>query len=88
MATEILAVGDTAANSSDVTIDAGDSLTVCLKGTTSNEDGVSVFLKDDAGKYNYVFDLEVGGQRAVVISAAGTYRFRRDAGKTCGVFSA
>jgi hypothetical protein len=91
MATEVLAVNTTAANSSDVTIAAGDQLTVCLKdaaGTTvALAARVDIQLKDDAGQYFTITTLS-GGKPALVIVGAGTYRFSRPAGASCGVFSA
>jgi len=90
MATEILAVGTTAANSADVTIAAGATLTVCLKDAAGavigNAAKVEIQLKDDAGEYFTVATL-TGGRPSIVIVGAGTYRFSRHAGISCGVFS-
>ncbi|KRA42101.1 hypothetical protein [Devosia sp. Root635] len=91
MATEILAVGTTAANSSDVTVTA-DGLTVALKdaaGTrVSDRARVEIQLKDDAGEYFLVDTLNGSRKPGVFIAAPGTYRFAREAGASCGVFSA
>jgi len=91
MATEILAVGTTASNSSDVVVQDGESLTVCLKDVAGpNVAGgalVHVLLKDDAGQY-FRIDALASGKIALVIVAPGTYRFSRVAGVSCGVFSA
>lgn len=91
MATEILAVGTTAASSSDVTIAAGSTLTVCLKDAAGpavgNAARVEIQLKDDAAEYFTVGTL-TGGRPSIVIVGAGTYRFSRSAGTSCGVFSA
>lgn len=84
MATEILAVASTAANSSDIAVT--DNLAVSLKGVADGQAYVSIFLKDDAGAYQVVGSLTSHTQ-ATVISAPGTYRFTRRAGATCGVFS-
>jgi cytochrome oxidase Cu insertion factor (SCO1/SenC/PrrC family) len=91
MATEVLAVNTTAANSSDVTIAAGDQLTVSLKDAAGPTVGlaarVDIQLKDDDGEYFTVATLS-GGKPSLVIVGAGTYRFSRAAGTSCGVFSA
>ena len=90
MAAEILATGTTAASSSDVTVESGSQLTVCLKdadGTTTGAYArVYVQLKDDSGQY-FTVDTLTQARPAVVIVAAGTYRFTRVAGESCGVFS-
>jgi hypothetical protein len=92
MPTEILAVGTSEIASGDVTIAAGDSLTVALKDATGPVVAsgciVDIQLKDDDGQY-YTIDTLSVHKPAVVISAAGTYRFDRKnrAGASCGVFS-
>lgn len=94
MATEILAVGTTQAASSDVTVVAGTPLTVALKANPANngyvEDGALVYtqLKDDAGAYNTVDQLQTPGRTCFVIEGPGVYRFVRVGnGVSCGVFS-
>lgn len=84
-AANILAVGTSAANSSDIVVT--NPLTVCLKGADDNA-FVQIMLKDDAGVYHAVGSLSLP-RPAVQITAPGTYRIRRlgDRG-TCGVFSA
>jgi hypothetical protein len=91
MPTEILATGTTAANSSDVVVAAGGTLTVSLKDSAGPDLGpsvhVDILLKDDAGQYFPVDTLYIR-RRAVQIVAAGTYRFSRTASvDPCGVFS-
>jgi hypothetical protein len=90
MATEILAVGTTAANSSDVVVAAGSELTVSLKAAAGPRvlpgAFVHILLKDDAGQYFRIGHLN-GAKPALVLAAAGTYRFSRLAGASCGVFS-
>lgn len=92
MPTEILAVGSADANSADVVIATGASLTVALKDAAGPvvEQGVivDILLKDDDGVY-FRIDTLTASKPAVVVSAAGTYRFsrRNKAGKSCGVFS-
>lgn len=91
MATEILAIGTTATSSSDVTVSSGSTLTVCLKDAAGAVVGagakVEIQLKADSGEYFTVATL-TGGRPALVIMGAGTYRFTRAAGTSCGVFSA
>ena len=91
MATQILAIGDTDASSGDVVIDAGEQLTVCLKDGDAPYIAaaarVLILLKDDGGAYFHVGELNGAMQRAVVLQGAGTYRFDRIAGGSCGVFS-
>lgn len=90
-ATELLAAGDTAANSPDFTVGQGESATICLKGVTEDDGEVSITLKDDEGGYTVIgrlFYTRNGGQKAICITAPGTYRVSRPAGKKCGVFRA
>lgn len=91
MPTQILAVGTAAADSADVVVASGTSLTVCLKDAAGPNvlggSGVDILLKDDAGQYFKVDGLD-NMKPAVVINGAGTYRFSRRAGSSCGVFSA
>lgn len=86
MPTQILATGSTAADSADIVVAAGEELTVALKGLGSSAAEVSLKLKDDAGAYQRVDELN-SNRRALVLSA-GTWRFTRTAGASCGVFSA
>jgi hypothetical protein len=91
MPTQILAVGTTALDSADVVVAAGTPLTVSLKDALGT-DGlgrdvmVNILLKDDAGQYFAVDSLHAR-KPALMIVAAGTYRFSRVAGDSCGVFS-
>ncbi|MBR0962240.1 hypothetical protein [Bradyrhizobium japonicum] len=91
MPTEILATGTGAANSADVVIAAGSSLTVCLKDAAGPDVGkyasVDILLKADTGEYFKVDNINTD-KPALLIQAPGTYRFSRLAGSTsCGVFS-
>lgn len=93
MPTQILAVAGGDADSSDVTVAAGDTLTVALKddaGPRVNELEanvlVQILLKDDAGQYFRVGSL-TRDDPVKVIQGAGTYRFSRVSGGACGVFS-
>lgn len=89
MATQLIAAGSTAASSSDQTVEAGTPLTVSLKGATGPEARVLIELKDDAGAYNAVSELNSlqPEQASKVIAGPGVYRLTRIAGATCGVFS-
>lgn len=87
-ATELLPVADTAENSADVTVVAGEPITVALKGAAVGA-LVYIGLKDDAGTYHNIGRLEqIGGGNVVTISGPGAYRFSRRAGAACGVFRA
>jgi hypothetical protein len=89
MPTEILAIGNTAADSADQVVGPGATLTVCLKSATGLADPSCIFiqLKSDSGQY-FVVDRLTPFKPALMIMAAGTYRFSRAAGKeSYGVFS-
>jgi hypothetical protein len=86
---QILAVGTTAADSSDVVVANGSSLAVCLKDAAGPRVAlgalVHILMKDDAGQYFRVGQLNAE-KPAAVIDGGGTYRFSRVAGISCGVF--
>lgn len=86
MATQLLATGSTAADSSELTVAAGTPVTVSIKGDVSPVE-VQIKLKDDAGGFRTVGYL-TSGRPALCVSAPGVYKFTRAAGQTCGVFSA
>lgn len=87
MATQILATGSTAADSTDVTVTAGTTLAVALK-DASFDSVVRVDIKDDGSAYRTIGYLSNKARdNSASISAPGIYRFSRVAG-TCGVFSA
>lgn len=89
MATQILAVGTTALDSSDVVVTAA-GLTVALMdadgGRIDAAALVYISLKDSNGFYTRVDGLDAV-KPGVFIAAPGTYRFSRVAGGSCGVFS-
>lgn len=90
MPTNVLTTGTGAANSNDVVVAAGSTLSVGLKdaaGTAVPKGAiVNILLKDDTGQYFKVGSLNYG-QPAVQIGP-GTYRFTRLAnGVAVGVFS-
>ena len=90
MPTQILAGGTGAANSSDVTVAAGESLTVCIKGSSAPNiptgARIDVQIRDDVGAYWRIDSLSWANP-AVVLSA-GVYRLRRTAdSESCGAFS-
>ncbi len=84
MATELLAIGSTAAVSTEFTVDAFLSVTVALKDVTDYPT-VRLQMKDDAGSWS---DVDHFGVRCepIVISGAGTYRLSRAAGSHCGAY--
>lgn len=84
MATQLLATGSTAASSSDLVVTS--AVAVAIKGFVTATAEVIIEIKDDGGAYVAVGTL-TSSQPATVLSAAGTYRFTRRAGATCGVFS-
>lgn len=90
MATEILAVNTTTANSADVVVADGDELTVCLKDAAgpavASGARVEVRLKDDAGEYFTIDRLDY--RKPALVVRGGTWQFGRMAGGSCGVFSA
>jgi hypothetical protein len=90
MPTNILTAGTTAADSSDVVVPSGTLLTVGLKDAAGTQVDstcvVHVQLKDDAGQYFRVDQLDNG--KPALVLAPGTWRFSRVAGASCGVFSA
>ena len=91
MPTQILAVGTAAADSADVVVASGSTLTVALKDSTGPAAGgdgglVMVSLKDDAGQY-FTIDKLDNNKPALVLSS-GTWRLSRIAGASCGAFSA
>lgn len=87
MPAQLIATGNTAADSADLVVAAGAPVTVCLKGLTPDMAEVAIKLKDDAGDYTKVGTL-TSYDLAVCITAPGTYRFSRIAGAACGVFRA
>jgi hypothetical protein len=86
MATQLLATGSTAADSTELTVSAGTPVTVSIKGDTSPVE-VQIKLKDDASGFRVVGML-TSDRPALCISAPGVYKFTRQLGQTCGVFSA
>jgi len=93
MATEILAVGTTAANSSEVTVIAGAPVTVGLKdavGLTAVPPGcdVRILIKDDDAAYFEIGKLTARNPATVLIGP-GVYILSRIGGSAaCGAFSA
>ena len=90
MPAEILAIGSDAASSTDQVVTAGTPLTACLKDAAGPAVAemafVDIQLKADNGEY-FTIDVLSQLQPALMIVAAGTYRFSRRAGVSCGVFS-
>lgn len=84
-ATQLIATGDTSANSADFDVAAGLLVTIALKDASAKA-YVNVYLKDDAGAYVNVG--RVFAAEAKCIQAPGTYRVSRLAGVACGVFRA
>lgn len=91
MATQLLAVGTTAADSADITAAAGTPVTLFLKGSADGPaDSAAVCeikVKDSAGLYHKIGELNgrEAGKACVVIDGPGTFRVSRVAGAACGV---
>lgn len=83
MATNIISTGTTATDSSDTTFTT-DTL-VSLKDAVPGAQ-VNISAKDDAAAYQRVGVLTQDKPSGIL--PAGTYRFSRLAGASCGVFSA
>jgi hypothetical protein len=93
MASQILAAGSGAANSSEVTVTAGTPVTVFLKDAVGIEGvpagaDVRVKVKDDAGAFFQIGKL-TAEQPATVLIGPGVYIFSRTADSSaCGVCTA
>lgn len=88
MASVLIAVGNTAADSADVTVAAGTPVTIFLTesatGPVDSDARVEVKAKAAGGTY-HVIDQITGLRPAAVIDGPGTYRVSRIAGPTFGV---
>lgn len=90
MATQLLAVGSSAASSSDLVVTSGTPVTVALNdtdGVVGPHAAVAIQIKDPSGAY-YEIGRLTQSVPITVIGEAGTYRFTRISGESCGVFSA
>lgn len=87
MPTERLAVGTDGEDSADFTVAANEEATVCLKDAEGPvvSGRVDIMLKDDDGQYFTVDSLTA--QQPALVLTAGTWKFRRVQGGSCGVFS-
>lgn len=93
MASELIAIGAGAANSSDITVADGAAVTVGLKQTDETVVGlceIEVSIKDDGGAYRKIGTLRNNPvERAHVLTGPGVYRLSRTAtSNSCGAFSA
>lgn len=84
-AANLIANGTTAATSSDIVLADGASILISLKAAADGAE-VHIELKDDAGNYNSVGRI-LASDPAKKVEGPGTYRARRIAGASCGVFS-
>lgn len=89
--TQLLTVGTTAADSADVVVASGSTLTVALNDADATLVDptaiIHVSLKDPSGLYFRQFSLDANNASMVI--AAGTWRFSRPASSpSVGVFSA
>ncbi len=86
----VLAIGTTAANSSDIVVAAGAIGSFSLKKTSGGvlnaQSLVKVYRKDDLGEYNLIGRLNTS--KSFISLPEGTYRFSRAASApSVGVFS-
>ncbi len=87
-ATEILAVGSTAAATTDIVVADGSAVTVVLKSSVDRPK-LQLQVKDDAGVFRNAGSVTLNVDNPILcIQAPGTYRLVRSAGETCGVFRA
>lgn len=87
MASILLALGSTAANSSVITLAAGESATIALRGVVMPSGASTpafVEMQDDTGAWVEVGSLPAGA--AHVLTATGSFRLRRPAGMTWAAF--
>lgn len=92
MATQILAVGTTAADSADQVVAVGATLGVGINDAAGTDVPrgaiIFIYLKDPAGQYFQIGKLNQANP-SYSINTPGTYRFSRKANTVaCGVFSA
>ena len=85
-AAELIATATTAANSSDQTLASGATLVLGVKAADDRALAI-IELKDDTGAYIPIRNL-TRQEPAWQVSGPATYRVRRVAGGSCGVFSA
>lgn len=84
-AANLISTGATAATSSDIVLADGASILISLKAAVDGAE-VHIDLKDDAGAYHSMGRL-LASDPAKSVSGPGTFRARRIAGSSCGVFS-
>ncbi|WP_375597579.1 hypothetical protein [Devosia sp. Naph2] len=85
MATQLLAAGTTAANSSSFTLADGESASVAMKGALQSA-SIIVEMQDDAAAWNAVGYL-TAAEPGKIITGPGTFRVRRQANSpSVGVF--
>ena len=85
-ASEILAVGSAAANSSDIAVTDGGAVTVGIKGNGNSAVELTISIKDDVGALHPVGNLTSGLPQC--LQAPGTYVLSRADGVTCGAYRA
>lgn len=84
-ATELLAAGNAAADSIDIVVLDGGSVTIGVKDFTAPCE-LRISIKVDATNYQGI--AKVSSAMPVCIQAPGTYRVSRAAGVQCGAYSA
>jgi hypothetical protein len=88
-ASELIATGAGAANSSDIVV-SDTPIQVAMKGDADANCEIYITAKDDAGAYRNIGSLKPAGNlRSTVLTAAGTYRLTRPAwSSSCGAYQA
>lgn len=87
--TNVLTIGTSAADSSDIVVAANSTASFGLKktsgGTPNPRSLIKVYRKDDVGGYNLIARMNTSYPTLVL--PEGTYRFSRAAGPSVGVYS-
>lgn len=84
MPTEMLAIGNTAAESAEFTLAAGDAVHLHIKGSIDGSAVVNVLVKDTGGGFTSIGQL-TRAKNSRVLVAAGTYKLQRPARSLVGV---
>lgn len=88
MATEILEVGATAAQSTEIVLADGEAASVHMKGQTGPDAKLIIQVNDDADAWHNVGPNAIlsPAKTSLQINGPGTYRLDRPAGATCGAY--
>ena len=84
-ATNILAKGDTKASSSEIVVAAGTPVVIGLEEAVSGAK-VQIELKNSKNSFINIGLLSFPDKQEITLYGPATYRFSRQAGRTCRVF--